>query len=156
MKKLITAGVIWLATAILILIMFGCGPTYYLKRSETNLKKAIEKGATVKSDTTYAKRTFSFKGAETKLSLTPYILRKDGTKVVYKDTIIFKDKIKLQFKDNFIQVDCPPDTVTVEVPVSVDNQIKAGYTGWYVAKTAIAFSVFALVVGFLLGKLIKI
>ena len=55
MIKLIKIGIVWLLAVILILILWGCGPTYYLNHSKKDITRALAKGAKLTSDTTYIK-----------------------------------------------------------------------------------------------------
>lgn len=153
MLRLVKFGIFWFICTIIILALFSCGPTYYLKRSEINMRKAIIHGAKVKDDTVYTKKSFVLKGPNTTLNLSPYILRKDGTSVVYKDTIIYKDKIKIQFKDKEIAIDCPDSTVVERVPTYIDRTVSSGYTKWNVVLYCFAAGIFAFIVGIILGKI---
>jgi len=47
----------WIAVLLAMWCMTSCGPNYYLKRSEANLRKAILKGAKVQTDTLYVRDT---------------------------------------------------------------------------------------------------
>jgi len=137
---------------ILILILLtSCGPAAYLKRAERSIAKAKEKGAKVKTDTTF--HTFKIEGAKGQFDLGDIILqRKDNVheRPILKDTVIYKDRIRTEIKDNKIFVECPDEEK--EVPVAVTTEISAGYTVWDLIKIAL----FGAVVGFLLGKVIKI
>lgn len=136
---------------IILILLTSCGPAAYLKRAERSIAKAKEKGAVVKSDTTF--HTFKVEGAKGEFNLGDIVLnRKDFTRdrLVLKDTVIYKDKIKIKVEKEKIQVECPD--VKEKVPVVIDTKISAGYTTWDLIK----LSIVVLIVGFLLGKVIKL
>lgn len=136
---------------IILILLTSCGPAAYLKRAERSIAKAKEKGAVVKSDTTF--HTFKVEGAKGEFNLGDIIFqRKDNVheRPILKDTIIYKDRIKIKVEKEKIFVECPD--VKEEVPVAINTNISAGYTNWDLIKLALV----ALIVGFLLGKIIKI
>jgi len=131
--------------------MSSCGASHYLKKAERSIAKAKEKGAVVKTDTTF--HTFKIEGAKGQFDLGDIVLnRKDNIheRPILKDTVIYKDRIRTEIKDNKIFVECPDEEK--EVPVAVTTEISAGYTVWDLIKMAL----FGAVVGFILGKVIKL
>lgn len=143
----------------LLIILSSCSPAWHLQRVQHHIKKAEEKGAVIKSDTTYKVLKFDLRGAKTSFNLGPTILhRKDGVvnNLILKDTIIYKDRIKTEIRDNTIFVECPDEVKEVKVPVAVDNTITAGYTKWQYGTAIAGGIIFGLVIGFILGKIIKV
>ena len=131
--------------------MSSCGATHYLKKAERSIAKAKEKGATVKTDTTF--HTFKIEGTKGEFNLGDIVLNRTEfayERPILKDTIIYKNKIKLQVKKETVYVECPE--VIKEVPVEVKTEISSGYGVWDIIK----WCLFVLIVGFLLGKLIRI
>jgi len=137
----------------------SCGPAWHLKKANQHIQKAKDKGATITSDTTKVKVAFNVPGAKTTFDLGPIVVnRRDGTQFVpvLKDTVIYKDRIKTIIKDNTVAVECPDEVKVVEVPVEVKHNISSGYTTWQVIRYVLGGALFALVVGFLLSKIIKL
>jgi hypothetical protein len=144
---------------LMLLLVTGCGPAWHLQKAQKHIDKAKEKGADVASDTTFAKVKFDIVGAKTQFDLGPTIIsRQDGTvnKYIIKDTIVYQDRIKTIIKDNKIFVECPDEEMVKEVPVAVDTKLTAGYTKWQYGTGIASGLLFGLVVGFLLGKIIKL
>lgn len=87
-----------------------------LRKADRLIEQAIALGAVVKRDTIY--KEIIIPGDSTTLVLA-------GLDRV-RDTIIYKDRIKLHIQQNHdtlrVNVDCPPDTV--RVPVIVKQDIK--------------------------------
>jgi hypothetical protein len=148
-----------LFSLLILVLLSSCGPTWHLQQAKKHIKKAEQKGANIVADTTYKKIKFEIDGPKTSFSLGPTVLqRKDGVvnRYVLKDTIIYKDRIKTEIRDNTVYVECPDQEKEVEVPVAVDTTIKAGYTKWQLISNAIGAGLFMFVVGFLLSKVVKI
>lgn len=116
---------------ILLLLLSSCGPSYYLRKADKNLRKAIELGAKVEADTTFAKVKF----------IAPAIgFATTIDSPNWSDTLFIKGKDSIQVKVKkiaatptepekvYVQVDCPEREGEVEVPVAVNKEIKAGYT----------------------------
>jgi hypothetical protein len=118
---------------LLCVVLSSCGPGFYLKRSERNLKKAISLGAQVTSDTVYIEK--------------PVFISEVKTDTVFEsiegDTVIIeKDKLKIKYvnlpgEKVFIEGECKADTVYVKTPVAINKTIKApksiwNYTHWFV------------------------
>lgn len=141
------------------LLLGSCGPAWHLQKAEKHLLKAKEKGAKIESDTTFKTVKFNVVGPKATFDLGPILIhRKDG--VVYvpilKDTVIYKDRIKLQIQRDSIEVDCPDEIKEVEVPVKVETKIQSGYTKWQYGSAIVGGVLFGVIVGFLLGKIIKV
>lgn len=147
MKKLILIGFLFLT---------ACGPAALLKHAQRDIEKAKIKGAKIEKTTTFKPITFTTQGS--KAEFNTIIQQKDGVvnKYILKDTTIVKNRIKFIQKDSTIYVECPEETKTVEVPVEENLKISAGYTKWQYGTGIAGGVLFGLVVGFLLGKIIKI
>ena len=110
-----------IAGLIIIFLLFSCGSAYHLRRAAYHVRKAEEKGATWKRDTVYQKievvrpeiRTDTV--FQTKVGDT-VVIEKDRLKVVY---------VRLPGDSVFIKGECKTDTVRIEVPTVVNNEIKA-------------------------------
>lgn len=134
----------------LVIILFtlsSCGASYHLKQSERHLRKAIEKGAEVADDTVYV----------TKEIIIPEVKLDTVFKAQQKDTVFLtKDKLKIKYvklpgDSVFIQGECEPDTVKIEIPVEINREISAGYSIWKL----IMFSLIALVIGYILRAILR-
>lgn len=101
-----------------LVVLQGCGPRYYLRRSKANLDHAIRLGAKVKSDTVYADRTVITKGDSTTIFVPVNHI---------KDTTIYQDRVTIRYhvRHDTIRFDvrCDPDTIRISVPVAVHNEI---------------------------------
>jgi len=145
----------------MLLTLSSCGAAHHLKQAQKHINKAKALGADVKSDTTYIKRTVEFKGPKAAFDFGPMVLhRKDGivNKYILKDTVVYKNKIKLitDTLTNTVYIECPDEKKDIEVPITVDTTIKAGYTKWKLFSSIFGGIIFGVVVGFILGKFIKI
>jgi len=143
----------------LLIIVSACSPAWHLQRIKHHMNKAEEKGASIKTDTTYKTIVFDVKGAKTSFDLGPTIIhRKDGVvgRYILKDTVIYKDRIKTEIRDNTVFVECPDEQVEEKVPVAVNTEIKAGYTKWQYGTAIVGGILFGLVLGFILGKVLKV
>lgn len=133
---------------VLLIIMIGmqsCGVNYHLRKSDRHMKKAILKGAIVKADTVYKTITVYTPKIEFDTVLRQVNFR--DTITVEKDKVITRLKIDTITKEIYVSTECPPDTIRVEVPVSVENHIKTPRGFWYYFQ----FIAIALIVGFILG-----
>jgi hypothetical protein len=130
-----------------LLLLFGCGPTHYLKKAERALKKAEQLGAVIKQDTVYVERTIIIPEHKT----DTLIKRVDFRDTIRLETERVKWKVKVNTveKEIFVEAKCKADTVRIEVPVETNREIKAGYG----VLTIIQWSILALLVGALLSKL---
>jgi hypothetical protein len=115
-----------------LMMMAACGPNYHLRRAEHHIKKAKLKGADWSSDTLFKKLSFKVPGVS--VEFTPKILTSGEPMIFEKDGVITEVQIKpgLPGKPDSIKVktDCPPQTITKEVPISINNSIKAGRSLW--------------------------
>ena len=108
----------WLAFA---LILTACGPTYKLNKAKRLIAEAVAQGATVQSDTVYTTKTVYVKGDTVSVSIP-------GPKTTILDTVyLTKERIKIRVKRDtvkeLIQVECPPDTVRIQVPTKIETVI---------------------------------
>ena len=85
-----------------------------------HIQQAVKKGAVIMSDTTYLEKTVIVPGDSTTVFI-PMNIRNDS--LVY----IYQDRIKISYKtihDTLrFQVECPPDSIIVRVPVAVNTEI---------------------------------
>lgn len=125
---------------ILVFALISCGPAWHLK-------KAKEKGAEVVTDTVYQDVKVFIPVVETD---TVFRSMPGDTVVITKDRLQMK-YVQIQGGTVYLQGKCLPDTIKIKVPYAVTTTIKAGYTGWKLA----GMVVFGLVVGFLVGFIIK-
>lgn len=105
---------------LVILLCAGCGSNYHLR-------KAIEKGAKVTSDTVYQTITVKIPEVKTDTIFKPLpgdtvTIQKDRLKIQY---------VKLPADSVYIFGECQPDTVKIKVPYTVTKEIKAGHGFWF-------------------------
>lgn len=131
---------IFLVVAFILWVLTGCGPAYHLK-------KAKQLGAEVKTDTVYhdVKVFIPLVKVDTVFRSMP-----GDTVTITKDRLQMK-YVQIQGGTVYLQGKCLPDTIKVNVPYAVTTTIKAGYTGWKL----VGMIIFGLIVGFLVGWIIK-
>ena len=99
--------------ALIWLILASCSAQWHVRQ-------AIKKGAFVKSDTVYTDRVVITPGDSTTV-FVPLTMVKDSLITVYQD------RIKISYKtihDTLrFHVECPPDSVFIRVPVSVNTEV---------------------------------
>lgn len=106
----------------ILLFIFGCSPAWHLQ-------KAIEKGGEVKSDTAKINVTFKVRGPETSIDLASiFKVPKEQIRYIVKDTVIFKDSIRIEWRDGEQIIKCPDKEETKTVPCVTTTTISAGYT----------------------------
>lgn len=105
---------------LLILFLSSCGVNHNLRRMAYHKRMAIAKGAEFKADTVFTDRVVITPGDST----TVFVPVKE-----LKDSLVtvFQDRIKIQYKlkhDTIrFNVECPPDTVKISVPVTVTETL---------------------------------
>ena len=108
-----------LIALLLLILLSSCSASWHLKQ-------AIKKGALTKQDTVYIQDTVIVKS-----------VKKDSIfKSIQGDTVrIEKERLKIKYvklagDSVFIQGECESDTVIREIPVTVNNEIKAKGLDW--------------------------
>lgn len=109
---------------VLILLLSSCSSAVHLKKAERQIKKAEQKGATWKSDTTF--KVIQLKTDPVKVQFEPKPL-------IFNDTIYFRDTVtrvetKVIVKQNetvLASTNCPETIKYVKVPITVHRTIKA-------------------------------
>ena len=93
--------------------------------------KAILKGAVVKADTIYIDREVIV--PEIKFDTVLRQVNFSDTIVVEKDKVVTKLKINTITKEIFVETKCPPDTIKIKVPVTIEKPItaKGGIKWWW-------------------------
>lgn len=103
----------WPLLAFFVFGLFGCSARWHVNQ-------AIKKGLKVGTDTVYQEKTVIVPGDSTTI-FVPVTRLKDSLVTVYQD------RIKIQYRtvhDTLrFQVECPPDTVKIKVPVAVNTEI---------------------------------
>jgi len=115
---------------LIVFALSSCGANYHLRRAQHHIKKAELKGATVTTDTVY--------------KTIPVITERVTTdtlieKIPHNDTIfIEKDRIKMKLLIDTVKqtlyatAECKSDTVYVETPIAVNQNIESqkGFGYW--------------------------
>ena len=114
-----------------LLILCSCGPAWHLKQSKRHEMKAILKGAVVKADTIYIDREVIV--PEIKFDTVLRQVNFSDTIIVEKDKVVTKLKINTVTKEIFVETKCPPDTLKIKVPVTIEKHIsaKGGIKWWW-------------------------
>lgn len=106
---------------IFIILLSSCGVNYNLRRMAYHKRMAIAKGAYLQADTIYTDRVEIIPGDSTVVTLP------GSHTVTIKDTVIYQDRIKIRVRRDTIretiQVECPPDTIRIRVPVAVTETL---------------------------------
>lgn len=112
---------------LLALILCSCSANYHLRRSDRHLKKAIDLGAVVKSDTVY-------KFIEIPVPAVSYdtVFQSEEKDTVY----ISKDRLKIKYVNLpgdsvFIEGKCEADTIIQKVPITITKEIRPNKGFWY-------------------------
>jgi hypothetical protein len=140
----------YLSCILLVLFFTGCASNKAnrkLKRAERLTEQAIALGADVKNDTVYRWRTVIIDSTRvdsifTSLPGDTVYLERERLRVKY---------VRLKGDSVFIQGDCLPDTLKIEVPVIVNNEIKTGLG----VLTVVQWSILALLIGAVLSHYMR-
>jgi len=135
---------------VLIILLFGmggCGVNHHLRKAQKHLKKAEIKGAIINRDTVF--KTITVHTPKIEIDTVFSVDHFRDTITVEKDRVITRLKIDTITKEIYVNTECPPDTITVRVPVAVKTEIKTPRGFWYYAK----FFALALLIGFVLGAM---
>ncbi len=106
---------------IIILLLTSCSANWHLKQSKRHLKIAEQKGAVIMPDTVYVERRV----------IVPEVKTDTIFHALEGDTVfITKDKLKIKYvrlagDSVFIEGKCDPDTVKINVPVTITKNISA-------------------------------
>jgi|SRR5688572_16963824 len=123
-----------LLSLLLLVAVVGCSPNYHLKQAERHLRKAEAKGAQVRVDTIY--KTISVIVPETRIDTVLTVQNFRDTLVFEKDRIVTRIKFDTLTRQVFVQTICPADTVRIEVPVTINKEIKSGFPWiWFIIAT---------------------
>ena len=107
--------------AILILLS-SCSVNQHLWLSKRHLDKAIRKGAIVKSDTVY--KTVEVFTERYQVDTLLQVQNIHDTIRFENERVKWKTKYDTINKTVFVDVECKPDTIKVEVPISVTTEVK--------------------------------
>lgn len=147
-SKSLAIAALLLIAVIIAMILSGCGVNYHLRKAKGHLKKAEQKGAVVDRDTVFKTITVHTPKIEFDTVLRQVNFR--DTITVEKDKVITRLKIDTITKEIYVYTECPPDTITVRVPVEVKTNIKTPHGFWYYT---IRLALPCLIVGFILGAI---
>lgn len=146
MKRILTyAGIL--------IVLSSCGAGWHLKRARFHELKAESLGANVNQDTVFITKEVIVPQIEIDTVLSEVNFR--DTIVVTKDNVVTKIKINDILRTVYVNTICPPDTLKIEVPFTVTKEISAGYTTWQLIGYVAGFSLFFIVVSFLVGWMVR-
>lgn len=106
---------------ILSLLLISCGPNYYLRRAERNLKKAEMLGAQIGSDTIY--KYVNVYVPDVKKD-TVFTSKPGDTIYISKDRLRIK-YVNLPGDSVFIKGECKDSIITVKHPIVINRTIKS-------------------------------
>lgn len=140
----------------LVALLLSCSPNFYCK-------KCTDRGG-IKSDT--LKQIVEVPVPSVRIDtvlLTPgFVIDFDSLfnaqpDMIPRDTIYLKkERIKIKLvpgPKTFIQAECLPDTLRIEVPVLVSNEIKTGHSTTKLVVIVSVIGLILLFVGVIIGKL---
>ncbi len=108
-------------TVAVMMALTSCGPAFKLRKAERLIKQAEAQGAKWKSDTVYQEKKVIVPGDSVRIEIPMW------SKV--KDTVIYNDRVRLRIQNVHdtvrVTAECLPDTVFVNVPVTVNKSIVA-------------------------------
>ena len=131
----------------ILLSLTSCGANYYLKKAERALKKAEQLGAVVTSDTVYVDRTITV--PEFRTDTLIMAMNFNDTIRIENERIKWKVKVNTVEKKVFVEAACKPVIKTINVPVEVIKETKAGFS----LQDLIGLVIIALIVGGVLAKI---
>ena len=120
--------------------LFSCGANYHLRKSSEHLRKAILKGAKVKSDTIRTVVPFKFPGVSYHVELKPLNGYVDVSKPIEIEENGVSTSVDIGLKEGcpedcietvVVKTDCPPYEGKVEVPTAINNTIVTPKGFWY-------------------------
>lgn len=129
----------------LIFLLASCSPKWHIKQAERHLRKAEINGANVRVDTVY--KTISVIVPETRFDTVLSVQNFRDTITLEKDRIITRIKFDTLTKKLYVNTICPPDTLRIEVPVTVTKEIESGVKWWWFVVVGVA--------GLILGLWVK-
>lgn len=139
-----------LAIILLWLIATACGPAWHLQRAQ-------EKGAKIDHDTSMLRVRFHHKGPEGSLDLSPLFKRGGAnTRWLLKDTLIYKDSIRWEVKNNVVKADCPDVEEVKAVPCVTTTTISAGFTKWQMIGAVIGSNLFFFLIFYAVYRILKL
>ncbi len=108
-------------TIAVMMALSSCGPSAKLRRAEKLIKQAEAQGAVWHSDTVTVEKKVYIPGDSVRIEIPMW------SKV--RDTTIYSERVKLRFINRHdtiqVQAECLPDTVKIEVPVTITRTIVA-------------------------------
>lgn len=117
------------ALIIILIILSGCSPKWHLKQADKHMRLALAKGAVQHVDTVLVERQVIV--PELRIDTLYREVNFTDTIVVTKDNVITKVKVNTVEKDIYIKTICPPDTLKIDVPITVLKEIKTGLDWWW-------------------------
>lgn len=140
---------------ILCILLFGCGPNFYLRKAERALKKAEQLGAVIDADTVWKTIEIPVPYVTTDTVFTSQV----GDTVIIRESRVQVKYVRLKGDSVFIEGECLPDTIEVMVPTIVNREIKARGKGWtfyaaWILILALVFFVFGWIMRGKKGDLI--
>lgn len=123
-----------------VFLLLSCGPGYYIRKAERNIEKAEKLGATWHRDTAWVA-----------IEIPVPVVRIDTTVITNPgDTVVLeRERLRVQIIRKIdtlrVEAECRADTIEVEVPVYITNEITAPekpfpWMWLFIAVTALALT----------------
>jgi len=138
-------------------ILYGCGANYHVRKAEYHIAKAEAKGAVWKqserTDTVYRDTTIVVEGNSMDES---FDFVDHDTVTIEKEKIVIKTVIDCKNKKANTSVDCPDRIVKVPQKYYVNRRITRTLKTGLSNVQVVGFCMFALFIGFTIGKLLPL
>lgn len=138
----------------ILLVLTSCGPldraNRKLNKAERLTQSAIELGAEVKRDTVWITKEVIVPEVKTDTVIELVGFNLQDTIFIERERLKIKVKLDTLFREIFVEAKCQPDTVKIEVPVSIDTSIKTGYSTYEIIGIGIFFCFIGILVGFII------
>lgn len=123
-----------------------------LKKAERLIESAIQLGAEVKRDTVWVTKEVIVPEVKTDTVVELVGFNLQDTIFIERERLKVKVKLDTLFKEIFVEAKCQPDTVKIEVPAALNNDINAGKSTW----DLIIACIVAVIIGVVLGYVFKL
>lgn len=133
-----------------LIFLSGCSPAGKLKRANRLIEKAEQAGAKWSVDTVFITKEVIV--PERHIDTVLSYRNLTDTITVEKEKVITKVKFDIKTHTVYVHTDCPPDTLKIEVPVTVTKEIKAGASTWDIIKICILVAVVSILLTRLFWK----
>jgi hypothetical protein len=138
---------------LLVVLIASCSPQQKLRKAKRLIAEAESAGLTWESDTVYSE--IKVVVPETKFDTLVKIVNWTDTLVITKDRVTTKVIVNPSEKVIYISSKCDSVVIEKKAPYTVTREIKVGDSWWKNLGQAAAALIAGLIIGFMLGKMIR-